>query len=288
MTTLPPLETLYEAAQGTALPLPPALEALYGPLRLPAHPDQPYVIANFVSTLDGVVALNEPGAKGGGEISGFNQHDRAVMGLLRAIADVVIVGAGTLRSVPNHLWTAQHIYRPLTDAYQQLRGSLGKAEPPLNVIVSARGGIDLSLPVFQSGEVPTLLVTTAAGAERLRAPQLAPSTQITATSSGPMISAQIIMEAVQRMRPHGVFLVEGGPQLIGDFFAEQRLHELFLTLAPQVAGRDSSTERPGLVAGKRFAPEHPLWGRLIGIKRVGSHLFLRYAFEGETFSYTEK
>jgi riboflavin biosynthesis pyrimidine reductase len=74
--------------------------------------------------------------------------------------------------------------------------------------------------------------------------------------------------------------VEGGPQLIGDFFAEACLDELFLTLAPQLAGRDSSSERPGLVAGKRFAPELPLWGSLVGVKRGGSHLFLRYVFEG--------
>ena len=76
-----------------------------------------------------------------------------------------------------------------------------------------------------------------------------------------------------------VILVEGGPRLIGGFFAEQRLDELFLTLAPQIAGRDDSVERPGLVAGKTFAPEDPLWGRLVGIKRGGSHLFLRYAFD---------
>ncbi len=66
--------------------------------------------------------------------------------------------------------------------------------------------------------------------------------------------------------------------MLGDFFAEQLLDELFLTLAPQVAGRDASTEQPGLVAGQRFAPEHPLWGTLVSVKRGGSHLFLRYAF----------
>jgi hypothetical protein len=59
------------------------------------------------------------------------------------------------------------------------------------------------------------------------------------------------------------------------------LDELFLTLAPQVAGRDDTGERPGLVAGQRFAPEQPRWGELIGIKRGGSHLFLRYAFASE-------
>ena len=66
--------------------------------------------------------------------------------------------------------------------------------------------------------------------------------------------------------------------LMGDFFAEQALDELFLTLAPQIAGRDGQAERPGLVMGKQFAPEHPLWGTLVSVKRAGSHLFLRYAF----------
>jgi hypothetical protein len=51
-----------------------------------------------------------------------------------------------------------------------------------------------------------------------------------------------------------------------------------LTLAPQVAGRDGSVERPGFVAGKRFAPDHPRWATLVGVKRGDSHLFLRYAF----------
>ena len=89
----------------------------------------------------------------------------------------------------------------------------------------------------------------------------------------------MILDTVSAVGKDDVILVEGGPQLIGDFFAGQRLNELFLTLAPQIAGRDSSVERPGLVAGKTFAPEGPLWSRLVGIKRGGSHLFLRYAFE---------
>jgi riboflavin biosynthesis pyrimidine reductase len=65
---------------------------------------------------------------------------------------------------------------------------------------------------------------------------------------------------------------------MGDFFAQGCLDDLYLTLAPQVAGRDGSVERPGLVAGQRFAPEQPLWGTLVSVRRAGSHLFLRYAF----------
>jgi hypothetical protein len=99
MSALDPLEALYELPQGAELPLPPPLLSLYGRLWFPAHPGHLYVIGNVVTTLDGVVSLNVPGQSGGGPISGFNAHDRMVMGVLRAAADAVIVGAGTLRAV---------------------------------------------------------------------------------------------------------------------------------------------------------------------------------------------
>ena len=107
MSDLEPLEMLYEWDRGGEdLPLPPGLSALYGPLRFPPHPDRPYVVGNFVTSLDGVAALEEPGYAGGGPISGHNPHDRMVMGMLRAVADAVIVGAGTQRAAnPHHLCT---------------------------------------------------------------------------------------------------------------------------------------------------------------------------------------
>jgi riboflavin biosynthesis pyrimidine reductase len=229
-------------------------------------------------SLDGVTSLLAPGQAGGGPISGFNPHDHLVMGLLRAAADAVIVGAGTLRAVPHHLWTPAYVCPALADAYQRLRAILGKPGPPLNVIVTASGDIDPALRVFQSGEVPVLLVTTPAGARRLRGLGLPPSVQIVEGENTDRLSARSILGVVGRVRPSDLILVEGGPHLLGDFFAEQCLDEQFLTLAPQVAGRNGSPARPGLVAGKRFAPEHPFWGTLVGVKRGGSHLFLRYAF----------
>jgi riboflavin biosynthesis pyrimidine reductase len=279
MTNLTPLETLYAPDLGGDVPLPVELAALYGRLQPgQQRPDRPTVLGNFVTTLDGVVSLSIPGQSGGGEISGFNPHDRMVMGLLRALADAVVVGAGTLRAVPHHLWTAEYIYPPLAEAYAQLRDRLGKSGPPLNVIVTATGDLDLNLRVFQSGEVPVLVVTTERGAQRLRAGRLPPTVQVAGVADGEAVSAAAIVQAVATGHRSGVILVEGGPRLIGDFFAEQYLDELFLTLAPQVAGRDGAAERPGLVAGKTFAPTQPVWGTLAGVKRGGSHLFLRYAF----------
>ena len=61
MIDLAPLEPLYEVPLGRDLPLPPALAAVYGPLAFPPHAGRPYVFANFVQTLDGVVTLGMPG-----------------------------------------------------------------------------------------------------------------------------------------------------------------------------------------------------------------------------------
>jgi riboflavin biosynthesis pyrimidine reductase len=280
MIALTPLETLVDIDRGTTLPLPSELAALYGRLQFPLRPGQPFVISNFVTTLDGVVSLNVPGHAGGGDISGRDQHDRMVMGVLRAVADAVIVGAGTLRAAsPQHLWTAEYIYPPLTDAYKQLRAFLKKPDPPLNVIVSARGAVDLKKRVFQSGEVPVLIVTTKNAEHRVRQDDLPPWVHVAAIESAGPLDARSIVEAVGHVRQSDVILVEGGPHLMADFLAQQCVDELFLTLAPQIAGRDDLSVRPGLVAGKSFAPKHPLWGTLIEVKRGGSHLFLRYSLE---------
>lgn len=279
MSTLVPLETLYEEAdRGSELPLPAELREIYGRLTFPLHADRPYVIGNFVTSLDGVTSLQVPGLEGGGPISGFNAHDHLLMGLLRAAADVVIVGAGTLRAAAHHVWTPAHVCPDFAGAYQKLRTALGKSGPPLNAIVTARGEIDPGLRIFQSGEVPVLVVTTPSGARHLRRLGLPSSVQVMEGENAGRLSARSILKAVVRVRPGDLILIEGGPHLLGDFFAEQCLDEQFLTLAPQVAGREDPSQRPGLVAGKHFAPEHPLWGILIGVKREGNYLFLRYTF----------
>jgi riboflavin biosynthesis pyrimidine reductase len=279
MTDLDPLQDLYDAATGDALPLPEALARVYGALRLPRCPERQYVVGNFVATLDGVVSLGIPGQAGGGEISGFDAHDRMVMGLLRAVASAVVIGAGTLRAASvAHLWTADYISPPLADAFLALRSALGLTKPPLNVVVTGSGEIDLDRRLFCSGEVASLLVTTDAGACRLHVRDLPPWVQVAVGAETAPIPARAVLAAVQRMRPGGIVLLEAGPRLMGQFFAERLLDELFLTVAPQIAGRDETATRPGFVAGQDFAPEHPIWGTLVGLKRGGSHLFTRYAF----------
>src|ERR1035437_933604 len=285
--TLAPLKTLFETKRGKVLPLPPNLARLYGCLRMPLPRSHPHVFSNFVTTLDGVVSLNAKGHASGADISGFSAQDRMVMGLLRAIADVVIIGSGTLGADRRHVWTAEAIFPELADEYRRLSKALGKRGAPLNVIVSGSGGIDLRLPVFTSGKVPALIVTTTAGAKRLLKQSVPDSVEIRAircrASAIPglrasAIPASAILDEVRRVSPGQLILVEGGPRLLGDFYAERLVDEQFLTLAPQIAGRDAGDRRLSLVMGKAFAPRDALWGSLIDVRRGRSHLFLRYSF----------
>ena len=75
-------------------------------------------------------------------------------------------------------------------------------------------------------------------------------------------------------------LIEGGPRLLGAFYEERLINEQFLTLAPQIAGRETNDGRQSLVMEKIFAPRDPLWGTLTDVRRGDSHLFLRYSFKG--------
>ena len=277
--SLASLETLLETRRGRALPLPANLMRLYGCLRMPLPRSHPHVFSNFATTLDGVVSLSVKGHASGADISGFSAQDRMVMGLLRAIADVVIIGSGTLGTDRRHVWTAAAIFPELAEEYRRLSEALGKRGSPLNVIVSGSGRLDLRLPVFASGKVPALIVTTTAGAKSLRKQGVPDSVEIRATRHrGNAIPARAILDEVYRFSPGKLILVEGGPRLLGDFYAEGLVDEQFLTLAPQIAGRDAGDRRLSLVMGKTFAPRNALWGTLIDVRRGSSHLFLRYSF----------
>ena len=276
---LTPLETLMQTPHGRLMPLPPRLTRLYGAFRVPVPRARPYVYSNFVSTIDGVVSLRTKGHAAGGDISGFSIEDRMVMGLLRAVADVVIVGSGTLAADSRTVWTPEAICPELAGPYRQLRSAIATRGPALNVVVSASGHLDLKLPVFASGQVSALILTSAAGAKRLARQKTHDSIEIRAIRrGGGEIPARAILAEVARSNPSRRILVEGGPTLLGCFYSEGLLDEQFLTLAPQIAGRESDDGRFSLVMGTLFAPRDPLWGTLSDLRRSSSHLFLRYVF----------
>ena len=269
---LEPLVPLFDEASGEPLPLPPELLALHGPLRMVSRPDRPTVFANFVASVDGIVAVDPPRGDGA-EISGGNAHDRAIMGLLRAVADAVVVGAGNLRAEADHVWTAERICPELAGPYARLRSALGKGAAPLQVVVSGSGSVDLSWPVF-SGAAPALVVTTAAGEARLRAHRPAVRLAV-ADPRSEWISLAAVLEAAH-LGPGALVLVESGPSSTTRFLAEGAVDELFLTRAPIFVGRASEPATLALVEGRVFRPG-ALRGRLLSARRGGDYLFLRYA-----------
>lgn len=277
------ITTLFDRTSAPAASLPPALAAAYdGGLVLPerAPGSRPYVLANFVETLDGVVSYAMPGHSGGGPISGESEPDHLVMGLLRAVAGAVIFGTGSLHEDSGHVRTPAFIYPPMSGAYAELRWRLGLGPEPLSVVVSGSGRVDLSEPTFSQPGLHALIATTAGGAKRLADATLPERTTVRAlpaTSSGAVDLAALLALLGEDYGVR-VALTEGGPRLFASFLAAGLVDELFLTLAPQVAGRAGDVARLALVEGLAHTPETAPWAELLSVKRAASHLLLRYRF----------
>jgi riboflavin biosynthesis pyrimidine reductase len=260
--------------------LPPVLAARFpGELAVSLVPERPTVVANFVSSLDGVVALgpSEPAA-GGGEISGFSDADRFMMALLRGLADVVIVGAGTVRVGSRHRWTAGFLYPALAADFAVWRGELWLSAQPTLIVVTASGNIDPAHPGLSAQDVPVIVATTQTGAEHLSSRPLPPNMRVEAVGSEDRVPAGAILELVRKTGAR-LALCEGGPHLFGELLRARLIDELFLTLAPQIIGRDSDARRLALVEGTSFGESHGRWSKLLGVRRAGDDLFLRYRFE---------
>lgn len=282
-----PLEPLWVAAghgsAGTVESrggvLPPDLAARFdGEFSVELRPERPTVIANFVTSIDGIAALgqSEPSA-GGGEISGFSESDRFMMALLRALADVVIVGAGTVRVGSKHEWTPRRVAPQLADVLAGWRSELRLAPQPTTVVVTARGDVDPSQPGLSAPDVPVIVATTRTGAARMAALALPPNMTVEIAGDGGQVSASAVLDIVQATGAR-LALCEGGPHLFGDFLEAHLIDELFLTLAPQVIGRDETAQRLSLVEGVSFGGVGR-WASLASVRRAGDDLFLRYRFE---------
>jgi riboflavin biosynthesis pyrimidine reductase len=262
---LEPFDVLFEAETLPGYKLPADLRQVYG--RLGFGPRAVY--SNFVSSVDGVVTLgSKPSA--GSVISGKYPADRFVMGLLRACADAVLLGAGTLRATPGHLWTPAHVYPELATEFIALRSALGRAKEPRLVIVTASGEIEASHPAIVRGAI---VMTTADGAKAI-GDRLPKTCEVVTIGSGKQVDVGKVIAAL-RDRGMDVVLTEGGPHLIGQLIERGLLDEAFLTVSPVIAGRKDD-KRLGMVEGVELLPDHGAWSSLSSVRRHGDYLFLRY------------
>jgi len=267
-TRVRPLEVLYEESQLPDFDLPDELaEAYGGPLGF----TQPRLYANFVSSLDGVVAM--PGVLQSNRlIAGASDVDRFVMGLLRACADAVLVGAGSLSAAPTTRWTAEHAYPPAAEFYARLRRQRDRPPQPTLAVLSGNGSIDAAHPGLGGR---TLILTSGPGAAQLgrRLPRSATIVPIGCT---PTLEPAAAVQAL-RAGGHELILCEGGPTVLGSLLTARLVDELFLTISPVLAGRASQRQRPGLVEDAEFLPTRNIAGQLLSVRRSQSHLFARYA-----------
>ena len=189
----------------------------------PAEIDGVCVRANFIASLDG-------GATAGGKSAAMGgPGDRFIFNLLRELADVIVVGAGTAR-VEGYSGAHSGV------AQRQRRGARGQSEVPQLAIVTKSGRLDRDMGVFTRTEVPPLIVTcsTAADETQRRLAGLAEVVDCSGDDPDSVDDGAIV--AMLQARDMRRVLTEGGPTLLGSFIESQMLTELCLTIAPYIVG----------------------------------------------------
>lgn len=207
----------------------------------PAH--RPWVLANMVASVDGATALD--GVSGG--LSG--PGDKEVFSALRAVADVILVAAGTAR--------AEGYGPPRTGAERRAqRQARGQTPYPRLALVSRSLDFDPAAELFAAAPEPPI-VFTVSGADPGRRQALAAVAEVVvlgadtgddAPTDGGFAEAGVdLARALGELRTRGASMVltEGGPDLLGQLVAGGLLDELDLTLAPKLVGGDSPRLAPG-------------------------------------------
>lgn len=261
-----PFDVLAEEAGLPSIQLPSALSRVYGGDLGFA---ESCVYANFVATLDGVVAI--PALPSSNEvISGASQADRFLMGLLRALADAVLIGAGVLRASTQGTWRAEKIYPAAEEAYGELRRELHLPPAPEIAILTGSGSIDPAHPVLAGRAV---VLTSDAGAERL-AGSVPETAAVVSLGRQTHFRGEEIIAAL-RARGHRRILCEAGPHTFGGLVKAGQIDELFLTTSPFLAGDAGAGSRLRLVESSDLVPL--VESRLLSLRRHDDHLFTRYA-----------
>jgi riboflavin biosynthesis pyrimidine reductase len=224
---------------------------LYAADERPAPAGRPWVLVNMISSLDGAaVVAGTSGALGG-------PADKVVFRAVRAVADAIVVGAGTVRA---------ERYGPprLDEALRAGRRARGQDDLPRLVVVSRSLDLDPDLPLFaEPGPRPLVLCPPdAAGGGAWRA--LGEVDDVVPCGDRP--GEVDLAGALGLLGDRGCrcVLAEGGPSLNGDLLALGLVDELCLTLAPLVVGGDAPriarAGGPGLAPPEGFALERVLEG----------------------------
>ena len=219
-----------------------------------APADRPYVVVNFVATADGRTAFHGRSGQLG------DLGDRAVFHGLRESVDAIFAGTATIRD--------ERYGRLVRDPERRRRRTdAGLSPDPLACVMSRSGNVPTEIPLFADPD-SRVVVFTPTG---LDLSGIQAQVEVVRLDPGELTLTTML----RRLRSDyevSSLLCEGGATVFAAMLRERLVDELFLTLAPKLAGGDDG---PGVTSGPEL-PElvsmRPVWAH----EREGS-LFLRYA-----------
>jgi riboflavin-specific deaminase-like protein len=213
-----------------------------------APPDRPYLVVNMVATLDGRATIDGRAGPIG------NEADRQLFHHLRARGDAVMAGAGTVRV---------ERYGRLTrdEELRALRRRFGLREEPMGIVVSRSLRLAPDLPLLNEPGREVVIVTDSDG-------------ELPEVPADVRYLRRPLPEALATLRQQGVAAIvcEGGPHLNASLLPSGLADELFVCIAPTLAGGPvplTILESPAIVPPQRL--------RLVWLLESEDHLFARYA-----------
>jgi 2,5-diamino-6-(ribosylamino)-4(3H)-pyrimidinone 5'-phosphate reductase len=220
--------------------------------------ERPFVYVNMAMTADGKITSASR------EYPKFTSaHDKKVMDRLRAEADAVLVGAGTLRAddPPLHVRDLE---------MRQYRHSLGKPEELARIAVTSSLDLDPDLRFFRNSQEARIVATVEEAPED-RARRLADIAEVWRVGRGRVD----LTELLARLRARGVerLLVEGGGELNWELVEQSLLDELYVTIAPCLLG---GHDAPTLLEGKGLGMDRRMRLRLAAVDRHDDELYCRF------------
>jgi riboflavin-specific deaminase-like protein len=195
----------------------------------PPPGDRPWVLVNMVASLDGAIAVQgRSGALGG-------PADKAMFSALRGVADVVLVGAATVRA------EGYGPARP-SDATRAARRARGQAEVPPIAVVTRSLDLDPSTPLFTEPVRRTIVITCGSADPGRRASLAGVADVIVAGED--VVDLQAALRELAA-RGAGVITCEGGPSLNGQLVAADLIDEWALTVSPLLVSGEAARSSIG-------------------------------------------
>ena len=285
----PKFEVLFDHAEPSRF----ADESLvpYGNSGFPKpHADRPWIYTNFVQSLDGIVSLL--GKHASGAVISQSRADRWLMDLLRAHADAVIMGMNTLREEQRNRGPASRgiVFQAVEPDLLRLREKLGRGRQR-NIFVTRALDLSLSqLKAFDGDVVDAAIVTSPAGAERLRALETHPHVAIIAAGNGESLDLAAAARQLRTQLGIQYLLCEGGPTLYGSLARADLVDEKFVTVSPVEVGQivppeqerlpnESGTSpllRPTVFGGPGFTGKTMTRWTWLSCRSSGDHQFHRF------------